>query len=686
MNSFTLNLSDYRERLQSPAALLLLCLLFPVLPFQLGQDSTSTGLLTPIAGLMVLLVISLRFLFPAVNVKGYGPHMVLTLLIALRLMLGYLNEPTGLSATYFSEHGKPGDYLGTERHPYKRVDHQIDFIDAGFSFIKQTFPLYYANNAERFSHNLTAQAKAKRENFAFNAQWQGYLKVQKPTTIRLAFSGGDGALKLGELERQGTPSGTLDITVKQGIYPIEVTYSRNDLQERKLSLQWQVEEEFIPIPTSHLSPSNNFVANNNALHIFNIGLHLVWLGVLLMLFRPWSQRLTKEKTLLGLLALALFLAALGKVARDGEERDAQIMSVGNDWHAYVTQARNVASGDWLDTASTGGDTFFWNVGWRYALAIMHLLVGEQISLIILLQQIVLVVFFLCYYYGIKHLFGQRLAVISLLLAVFSGLLIKFPAVLLDTTLNIFLSSTSLYLFLCYGRSKQRYQLVWASLLLGLSCLVRGNFILFIPLALGWVIVKSNKTNRSKQALIALVLILLPLLFTPVRNQIVAGDAQWMPTSGSINLWIANRPPKPGEDEWSFATHDAPQGERDRYQQVFNTIINHPGLTLKRMTDKSAYLLGIDLKKDRIKWGVLLPSLLAICLLILWRMIRLPREEIAFLASWILANYITLILIFPWGYGWRLSAPVFPVLYLFAAMTLSLFYTMITRRTSKRLHA
>jgi tetratricopeptide (TPR) repeat protein len=90
---------------------------------------------------------------------------------------------------------------------------------------------------------------------------------------------------------------------------------------------------------------------------------------------------------------------------------------------------------------------------------------------------------------------------------------------------------------------------WAGILLGGVALVRPNFLLFVPLAMLWMVWRLRGPGRApvRAAVLLLAAFILTTLPSLVRNARVGGEAVWFSANGGINLYLGNNPDANGVD-------------------------------------------------------------------------------------------------------------------------------------------
>ncbi|MEE9353979.1 MAG: glycosyltransferase family 39 protein [Methylococcaceae bacterium] len=383
------------------------------------------------------------------------------------------------------------------------------------------------------------------------------------------------------------------------------------------------------------------------------------------------KELVHSKAVLCLLFLVITLVAAAKLIKKGKDFGFQIMEAGNDWVVYETYAREILFGDLLSRIESPFISM--NFGYRYLLALVHQLTGEDPASVMLFQQS-LMGLLVCFLTAlILKRYGTKTALLFVVLSLFANQLksVSFP--LLDTTWSIVFSSLCLVSLLLYVRKPSFFWSFVAAATLGVSVLLRANFVPFIPLAALWMLCSNRKKNLSVSLAHALFFIVVTIsIFSLLgwRNYVVGGEWRWFLDTGLFNLWIGNLPP-----EFNGPTYFEPAWTPSHPEigsHVFNYILQDPMAWVLRTIEKALYILGIDIRTNiDIKSNIMVPWLIATFGFVkLYKSNIVSRIDIVLLVTWILVVNLPLIIIFPWGYGHRLSAPSFPALYLICAFILS----------------
>jgi hypothetical protein len=283
------------------------------------------------------------------------------------------------------------------------------------------------------------------------------------------------------------------------------------------------------------------------------------------------------------------------------------------------------------------------------------------------QSLIAFGFACAFWRGVGRLYGPAVAAfaVAILLLGFD-LIFLFPFVLLDTTLSVTASAVALYLLLRFGRAPEVRSAVLAGLWLGMASALRNNFLPFAPVAALWVAAKASPpwAARAWAATLFALAFALPLLPIAARNLHVAGRFTIVPATSGMNLWLGNHPPAQTGATY-FDPSFAPPPE-ERVSAALRYIRDEPGRFASRARGKLAYVVGVP-RGEAVRVRVLVPHIFALLAFIGLRRVRPWRDELALLSLWIALQWALLAVVFPWGYGWRLSAPTFPAVYVLGAL-------------------
>ena len=581
----------------------------------------------------------------------------------------------GLLATYYdnAEFAPPAE-PSIPKHPVAptRIEPAIDFGAQGFSFSSQYFSLPFANDTAR--RQWTPGASDETDSYPFSVVLRGFLTV--PADARelwLEASGGSATLRVDE----AVLAAGVRHPVAAGVRGVEVRYARNAASEPGLVLHWTRGDRSEAVPAAAFDHGLDVHPVPKRLDAVALALwSAAFLGLLLGV-RPRLE--TNARVAAWTLFAALLLYYARDLTREGRGFGFQIFAVGNDWLEYESLARAIRAGNWL---SAEGSLVFLNFGYRYVLAALHFLAGEAAANAMLLQRAVMALAIAFAVHATWRLYGSGAAWALAAIIVFSKHFRAYAEPLLDTTFAIALCFALLYCLIRYARDHTRGWVIAAALALGIGVLVRANFLPLLALAAGWMYfaaVAAGPRRRIEDIglLVAIGLSIAALL--GVRNYLVSGQWVFLPTNGLPNLWIGNHPPE--FDGPTYFTAQLPP-RHEIVERVFGYALAEPGALLRRMGEKALFILGLD-QRGRWHGEILLPWLVAIVGSASLFRNRQLRPELYLLWGFVLLINLPLLVLFPWGYGWRLSAPGFLPLYIVDALALAYWGGILRRRYAAR---
>ncbi|MCH7812766.1 MAG: tetratricopeptide repeat protein [Planctomycetes bacterium] len=252
-----------------------------------------------------------------------------------------------------------------------------------------------------------------------------------------------------------------------------------------------------------------------------------------------------------LVALALRLMYLGEIV-DLPEFDAPAVDAG--YHDYW--AWGLAGGDW--TPPTGQEDpriqstpFFRPPLCPYFLAAIYAVFGHSFLAVRLIQMLLGAVG--C---GLAYLLGRRLfdrptaTVCGLMMAGY-WVFIYFDSELREVVLLVPIHLAIILGLLSLRRRLGAARALGCGALLGLAVLGKPNSLLFLPVAIGWLLAVDRHQPMRRAVLRSGVLLAVGCLAVvasaTVRNAVVAGEAVLVSSNGGINLYIANNPRATGHD-------------------------------------------------------------------------------------------------------------------------------------------
>jgi len=610
-----------------------------------------------------------------------GLTLVFLAIAATNGALNLCNPLQGLKAKYYANADFQPPIASSwnfKTDDYTRIDPQIDFTSAGFSFTQQYFPLYFSNNWH--TRSWSASSDNDTNGYLFSGEWYGMVNLPGDiTAIEVRASSGRATLIVDGVDY---PEGKVS-SLYAGPHEIYVRYARESAGPPGLSLQWLENGQWRPVPPYAFSDS----ARSSVIPRFKFGLFVIWLVALVSLaWRERAVRLRNYRTFLWLVFVCTIARSALELAHNGKSFNFQIFSPGNDWLLYETFAREILQGNWLPGKTP---VIFMNFAYRYILAFLHLVGGEAPADAMLLQITSMALLVTIAAGAIAKRWGMAASFVFLVIVLWSKQMMEFAEPLLDTTWAVAAGAFTLYGLIQYAGKASRKWLVVAGLSLGMGILIRANFLPFLGVAALWVLLVGPVKrwhNRVADVAILATLVVGLMSVVALRNQLVAGEWRWLPTSGLSDLWIGNHPP-----EFDGPTYYVVKWRPERHEilrYVLNYVWSDPLAMARRIFDKSLYILGVEQRSlfkfavgvdegFRVKEKVLLPWLIAfVGSVYLWRRPQgIQRKDLILLWAWIIVLNLPLaVLFFPWAYGWRLCGPSFAALYAIAALAVSRWYS------------
>lgn len=190
------------------------------------------------------------------------------------------------------------------------------------------------------------------------------------------------------------------------------------------------------------------------------------------------------------------------------------------------------------------DVFFQPPLFVYFLALVYKIFGHGYFAIRFLHNILGAFTCLFSYLAAKEVFGRRAAIITAVILTLYGPLIFEEYELLPTTLFIFFNSVLTYGLIHRRAFRSLLKTFLLGLIMGLSCITRSEFLIFLPFALFfiWFDARNVNLNRSKPLLCAAVFFLgvaLVVSVVTVRNYIADKKIILISANAGDNFFIGN---------------------------------------------------------------------------------------------------------------------------------------------------
>lgn len=538
-----------------------------------------------------------------------------------------------------------------------RVDPQIAFGSRGYAFTEQYFPLFFANDVLKRQWNPSGNPST--DGYRFSAEWTGFITARAPARLRLEAGGGDPHLVI-----DGTVVDTEAVAVAPGTHALQVRYARTSAEAPSLRLRWDEGSGYRDVPAGAFRLWTSAAKSGLPAALDLAGLAAWMTALLLLQLNTGPRRIRAGRAVCWVGFELLFLKSLAEIASAGSAFGFQVFMPGNDYLAYETFARQILSGDILSRVES--PFVHWNFGYRYVLSALHLAAGEAPADVMVLEQAAKALTVILVSARVARLYGATPGIATAAVIVGCHQLARLEPPMLDTPWTVGVSAAGLFALIDYPRSPSSWTASAIGLSLGIAGLLRPNLIPLVAAALLWMAVTGSGASRTgvrRHVLLVVGLSVMALSLLPIRNVLVGGEWRWLPENGLVNLWVGNHPPEFDGPTYFILKWTPPRGEIAT--RVFNYCLAEPGALAQRVARKTLYVLGVDPRSGgRMVIRVLLPWVVATAgSRLLWRR-RTPirRAELLLLWAWVVLVNVPLVAIYPWSYGWRLSAPSFVALY------------------------
>jgi tetratricopeptide (TPR) repeat protein len=210
-----------------------------------------------------------------------------------------------------------------------------------------------------------------------------------------------------------------------------------------------------------------------------------------------------------------------------------------DSRFYHDWALRIAGGDWI------GESIFWvDPLYAYFLGLLYLVFGPA-SWAPLLIQAMLGAFTAVFVYAIgRRTFSEAAGLLAGALAAAYDLLLFYDGVLLKTSLTTFLCTACLLALLHAAVAKRLRHWILSGVLVGLCCLVRSSFLIFVPCVFLWAFSLNWKGIRGGLLLRLLLFFLgaaAAIAPVTVRNVAITKSFVLLTANLGQNLYIGNNP-------------------------------------------------------------------------------------------------------------------------------------------------
>lgn len=209
----------------------------------------------------------------------------------------------------------------------------------------------------------------------------------------------------------------------------------------------------------------------------------------------------------------------------------------SDINYYLSWAWQIAKGDWIGHKVFSGLPLYpyllavflrLSIGIIPVVKLFHIAIGSLNCLLVFLLT--------------KKLFSDKIAIIATILMLTNFTLIYYDSLLMPV--SIIITLTLLILFTLqdeYNLATKRGKIIFG-ILLGITSLADGKFLIFTALFLGSIIFKKIPI-KEKQSLIIFILIgfMSILTLTGLRNKLISKEWVWITAQSGLSFYVGNNP-------------------------------------------------------------------------------------------------------------------------------------------------
>lgn len=482
-------------------ALLLFLLPGPDVGFARGLP-LNLRLEFPFFAILALAAFALPSSVPLVRRHARSLGILLAILSLAKVCLWRLEPEQGLRCWIYSGSNSGTDF---ERAiPYRHfdgthVDRNVDFTQSEFSPQGQPIDLNFLNNKRRFDE-WDAQGNTDRRAFQFRAVWEGTVYVPSHAKIEFVLNSNhpsnlrwDGKEVLA-IENVDPSQATLavaqaQVEVKKGPHPLRVEFKKGEFPYYRIALQWRINDgPLTPIPDSAIFLNQIDRAEFRFAGVIQtLGIGWLIIAGLLSIVLVLGSLLASPNKDRARFAFGLFLIVAPLFQFAGKldtipSLERQVLSRGDDWLAYESQAINLLLGnrhaELLDSA------YYYMPLYRYCVAFTHLLGGPGTEAVIL-GQAILYGLWLFLFFAYLHLLLGTAWMAGLVVTIFWAWNPIWVDVLriLPTIFGLFFATAFYFLLALYLRKLQTAYLIGAGIALGVTMGIRSEFLACLGIVL-----------------------------------------------------------------------------------------------------------------------------------------------------------------------------------------------------------
>lgn len=482
--------------------------------------------------------------------------------LVLKVVASAVLLPHGFSASYFanSDFTPPIERSTSHRDArVTRIDHRLSFGRPG----APDLPMHFFNDI-RF--NFYQRGQPHRARLPYSVVWDGYVWVEEGERERTFYLKATAAG--GSIELDGAPIVTL--APGDGAASATVLYAKGwrHLVVRAAGREEparDVEAGFVdasgterPLgsePVFRSPASRRALQIDTGVRMASVTIDVVLLGWLAWLTlaafvttarEAWRERGPRQWRALAAIAWVAAVADALRFAWPAAGR-LLILPGGDDPLTYETYARDIVMNGplMLMGGQIGqGAAFYYQPLYSYALALFHLVFGEDFFGVFFVQRLSMCGVLLGLCWMARRLDGPRAAALTAIVgaALFYGWVTRWAAELFTEVVFVpLVVAWACALVRCVDADAPKRMVAIAGVAGGLAVLGRSTLLLAVPPVLLLLWLALPPTRRRAVGVIVVVMAAVVSLAT-IRNRIVSGTAVPITTSFSINLYLGNEPP------------------------------------------------------------------------------------------------------------------------------------------------
>ncbi len=212
-----------------------------------------------------------------------------------------------------------------------------------------------------------------------------------------------------------------------------------------------------------------------------------------------------------------------------------------DAEYYDDMARAIASQGVIRPGA-----YFMGPLYPYFLALVYSTYGRDFLVVRLIQAMGGALSVVVTFYLGRWVFRPAVGLLAALLLCFYGAITFYEGQMLMTWLGTLLNVSALAALISARRHSGLVRYAAAGLLIGLSALARANVLVFVPVALAWIVWIAPAVNRRRiKALVFAVAVVVAVLPATIHNYVASRDFVLVTSNAGLNFYIGNSAPATG---------------------------------------------------------------------------------------------------------------------------------------------